>query len=165
MLGCSPPTFVLGEFAAPKSTMDTACCGSRPQSSIPTTVFTTNWMITEPPGDPVTAYSGPRPDAAWSNTRVGAMVLRGRLPGWTRLGTGTPSGPRGSAAKSVSWLLRMNPSTMWNEPNADSTVVVIEAALPLVSTMLIWLVPCSGGGGAGAVGGPNSPGFAVPMVR
>ena len=58
----------------------------------------------------------------------------------------------------------MNPSTMWNEPNADSTVVVIEAALPPVSTMLIWLVPCSGGGGGGAVGGPNSPGFAVPMV-
>ena len=53
---------------------------------------------------------------------------------------------------------------MWNEPNADSTVVVIDAALPCASTMLIWLVPCSGVGGAGVVGGPNSPGFAVPMV-
>src|SRR5829696_3220958 len=158
MLGCSPPTFVFGEFAAPKSTADTACCAFRPQSIIPTRVLATNWMITEPPGEPATAYSGPRPVPDLSNTNVGAMVLRGRLPGSTRLGTGTPS-LTGSAAKSVSWLLRMNPSTMWNEPNADSTVVVSAAALPCVSTMLIWLVPCSGVGGAGSVGGPNSPGF------
>jgi hypothetical protein len=31
----------------------------------------------------------------------------------------------------------MNPSTMWNEPNADATVVVSAAALPCASTMLI----------------------------
>ena len=81
------------------------------------------------------APAGPPP--AWSNTSVGAIVLRGRLPGWIRLGTGAPSGPAGSAEKSVSWLLRMKPSTMWNEPNADSTVVVSDAALPCASMMLI----------------------------
>lgn len=31
------------------------------QSSIATSVFTTNWMIMEPPGEPSTAYSAPRP--------------------------------------------------------------------------------------------------------
>src|SRR5882724_5409697 len=118
MTGCSPPTLVLGELAAPKSTMDTACCGFRPQSSIPTRVFATNWIITDPPGDPRTAYSGPRPEPDWSKTKVGDIVLRGRLPGCTRLGTGSPSGPTGSAAKSVSWLFRMNPSTRWKEPKA-----------------------------------------------
>src|ERR1700682_6673834 len=112
MAGCSPPTFVFGELAAPKSTMDTACCGSRPQSSIPTTVLTTNWMITEPPGDPSTAYHGPRPDADGSNTSVGAIVLRGRFPGSTRLATGVPSGPAGAAAESVGWVVRVKPSTM-----------------------------------------------------
>src|SRR4029450_3592144 len=99
------PTLVFGVFAAPKSTADTACCGSRPQSTIPTTVFTTNWIITEPPGEPNTAYSGPLapgwPGAPRSNTSVGAIVLRGRLPGCTRLATGTPS-LTGSAEKSVS---------------------------------------------------------------
>lgn len=40
---------------------ETACCGFRPQSSIATSVFTTNWMIMEPPGEPSTAYSAPRP--------------------------------------------------------------------------------------------------------
>ena len=128
-------------------------------------VFTTNWMISAPPGEPTIAYSGPRPVGTWSNTSVGAIELRGRLPGWTRLATGAPSGPAGSAAKSVSWLFRMNPSTMWNEPNADSTVVVSAAALPYSSTTLIWLVPCSGMGAGVAGGAANSPGFAVPMLR
>ena len=83
---------------------------------------------------------------------MGAIVLRGRFPGCTRLAMGTPSGPTGSAEKSVSWLLRMKPSTKWNEPNDDSTVVVNDAALPSASTMLTWLVPCSGTGGAGDAG-------------
>src|SRR6185436_1574721 len=101
MAGCSPPTLVFGELAAPKSTADTACCGSRPQSIIPTRVLTTNWMMTELPGEPATAYSGPL-DPDWpelSNTSVGAIVLRGRFPGSTRFAIGAPSGPAGSAAK------------------------------------------------------------------
>ena len=81
------------------------------------------------------------------------------------MATGVPSSPTGSAAKSVSWLFRMNPSTMWKEPKADSTVVVSEAALPYSSITLIWLVPPSGMGAAVAGGAPNSPGFAVPMLR
>src|SRR5690348_14778162 len=101
-------------------------------------------MITDPPGEPSVAYSGPRPAGDLSNTSVGAMVLLGRLPGCTRLATGIPPGPAGSAEKSVSWLFRMKPSTMWNDPNADSTVVVSAAALPSESTTLTWLVPCSG---------------------
>ena len=38
--------------------------------------------------------------------QFGAIVLRGRFPGCTRLASGTPSGPAGSAEKSVSSLLR-----------------------------------------------------------
>jgi len=53
MFGCSPPTFVVGLLAAPKSTSDVACCASRPQSRTPTSVLTTYWMIVLPPGDPV----------------------------------------------------------------------------------------------------------------
>src|SRR5204862_168198 len=48
--GCSPPTLVVGLFAAPKSTIATACCGLRPQSSAPTSVFATYQMIALPPG-------------------------------------------------------------------------------------------------------------------
>ncbi|CQD14171.1 hypothetical protein BN970_02848 [Mycolicibacterium conceptionense] len=91
------------------------------------------------------------------------MVLRGRLPGCTRLGSGCPSALIGSAEKSVSWLLSRKPSTMWKEPNADSIVVVRDAALPKLSMMLIWLVPCSGAGGM-VIGGAKSPGVATPIV-
>ncbi|CFR93583.1 Uncharacterised protein [Mycobacterium tuberculosis] len=38
------------------------------------------------------------------------------------------------------------------------------AALPYESTTLRWLVPCSGTGGATAVGAPKSPGLALPML-
>ena len=94
------------------------------------------------------------------------MELRGRLPGSTRFASGAPSGPVGCAEKSVSWLFRTNPSTMWNEPNADSTVVVIAAALPYLSTTEMWLVPCSRSWVCGLSGtGPKSPGCAVPIDR
>ena len=96
---------------------------------------------------------------------TGAIEERGRLPGATALAAGAPSRCRGSNEKSVSWLFSRKPSTMWNAPNADSMVVVNDAALPCRSTTLMWLVPCSGGAGTGAMGGPNSPGCAVPMVR
>ncbi|SLA03969.1 Uncharacterised protein [Mycobacteroides abscessus subsp. abscessus] len=76
-------------------------------------------------------------------TRVGAIDDRGRLPGETRLARSAPESSRGSAEKSVSWLLRMKPSTMWKLPNADSTVVVIDATLPYLSATVMWLVPCS----------------------
>src|SRR5690606_1968324 len=164
--GCSPPILVVGEFSAPNATSDTACCGSSPQSRTPTSVLTTNWMIAAPPGEPSTANSCPRapggPAGAGSNTIVGAIVLRGRLPGWTRLATGVPSSSTGSAAKSVSWLFSMNPSTIRNEPNDDSMEVVNAAALPCASTMLMWLVPCSGTGTGAPAGASNSPGGAVP---
>ncbi|SKT83474.1 Uncharacterised protein [Mycobacteroides abscessus subsp. abscessus] len=61
-------------------------------------------------------------------------------------------------------MLRKNPSTMWNEPNADSTVVVSDAALPRESTTVTWLVPCSGVDTAADAGMLNSPGLAMPIV-
>ncbi len=104
---------------------------SSPQSRVFTSVLTTNWMITEPPGDPTTIRMSPRPPSGVrSKTSVGAIELRGRLPGSTRLATGSPSSSTGSAEKSVSWLLRRKPSVMWNEPKADSMVVVMDATLP-----------------------------------
>ena len=124
-------------------------------------------MITAPPGEPSIAYSGPRAGRpAWSNISVGAIVLRGRLPGSIRLAIGMPSGPAGSAEKSVSWLFRMKPSTMWNEPNADSTVVVSDGGVALCVDDADLAGAVLGDRGAGVVGGaPNSPGFAVPMLR
>ena len=60
-------------------------------------------MIVAPPGEPTTPYSSRRvPGPAGVKISVGAIVLRGRFPGSTRLATGTPSGPAGSAEKSVS---------------------------------------------------------------
>src|SRR6478735_6656804 len=89
--GCSPPTFVVGELAAPKSTMAVACCASIFQSSAPTSVFTTYWMMVEPPGEPVAIANSPTlPSAALRNTRVGAIELPGRLLACTRLATGVP---------------------------------------------------------------------------
>ncbi|SKV73881.1 Uncharacterised protein [Mycobacteroides abscessus subsp. massiliense] len=58
----------------------------------------------------------------------------------------------------------MKPSTMWKEPNADSTVVVSDAALPCLSTTVTWLVPCSGVDTAAEAGTLNSPALAVPIV-
>ena len=84
---------------------------------------------------------------------VGAIEERGRLPGSTRLATAASAGP-GSKAKSVSWLLRMKPSTMSREPNAFSTDVVIEAMLPSASTMTM----CE-------VDGTSSAGIVAPELR
>ncbi|MPN38173.1 hypothetical protein SDC9_185697 [bioreactor metagenome] len=85
-------------------------------------------MMAPPPGDPVAITSSP--GLSPLNTSVGAMVLRGRLPGATRLAMGVPLASTGAAEKSVSWLVSRKPSTMWNEPMLDSTVVVIDTALP-----------------------------------
>ena len=72
-----------------------------------------------PPGEPMLITSRP----SRSNTRVGAIELRGRLPGSTRLATG-PSSLLGRKEKSVSWLLSRKPSTKSREPKAFSTLVV-----------------------------------------
>ena len=68
---------------------------------MPSRVFAVKWMIAAPPGEPTLASS--RPLSA-SNTSVGLMLERGRLPGSTRLATGLPWTSRGSKAKSVSSL-------------------------------------------------------------
>lgn len=65
------------------------------------------------------------------------MELRGRLPASTRLATVRPSGVCGRNEKSVSWLFNRNPPTISLDPNALSMLVVIEAALPSASTMLM----------------------------
>src|SRR5262249_51014082 len=110
----------------------TAACGSRCQSRTAISVLATNGMICGPPGEPATSSS--RPLA--SNTMVGAMELRGRLPGPTRLATGCPS-RSGWKAKSVSSLLSRKPSTICRDPNALSMLVVKLRASPSASTMLM----------------------------
>ena len=85
-------------------------------------------MMVPPPGEPVAITKSP--GSVPLNTRVGAMVLRGRLPGATRLAMGTPAPSAGWAEKSVSWLASRKPPTMWNEPMLDSTVEVIDTTLP-----------------------------------
>ena len=40
-------------FEPPKSIIDTACCASIFQSSTPTRVLATYWMMLAPPGEPV----------------------------------------------------------------------------------------------------------------
>ena len=93
------------------------------------------------------------------------MVLRGRLPGATRLATGAPAASTGAALKSVSWLFSMIPRAMWNEPSVDSTVVVIVTTLPSLSTIEMCVVPCSGVLSMPSGGAPKSPAAAVPMLR
>ena len=85
-------------------------------------------MMVPPPGEPVAITNSPGPVPL--KTRVGAMVLRGRLPGATRLATGTPAASAGCTEKSVSWLVSRKPPTMWYEPMLDSTVEVIDTTLP-----------------------------------
>jgi len=103
------------------------------------------------------------------------MLERGRLPGCTRLAIGRPCASAGTLEKSVSWLLRRNPpaspvppSLMMREPNAASTEDVIATARPSASTMLTWLVPCSGCPGCGAktreAAPAGSPGCACIML-
>ena len=73
----------------------------------------------EPPGEPITSTSSP----SASNTMVGAIELRGRLPASTRLATGRPSSS-GAKEKSVSSLLSRKPPTIRCEPKPASIVVV-----------------------------------------
>ena len=94
-------------------------------------------MMRLPPGLP-TAMS--RAPLLPSNTRKGAIELRGRLPGATRLATAPPSST-GRKLKSVSSLLSRNPRTMMRLPKNASIVVVIETALPSRSTIEICVVP------------------------
>lgn len=99
----------------------------------------------------------------------GDIELRGRLPGSTRLATGAPLSSTGAKEKSVSSLLsrKPKPGTITPLPNEDSTVVVIDSALPKRSMMETWLVPLSFARtcapAAAAPGG--SPGVAAPMSR
>ena len=123
-----PSTLVVVLLVAPKFTSDVACCAFSFQSTAPTTVFSTYWMMVPPPGEPVAMRKSP--GAVPLNTRVGAMVLRGRLPGATRLATGVPELSAGWAEKSVSWLVSRKPPTMWKEPMLDSTVEVMDSTLP-----------------------------------
>jgi hypothetical protein len=104
-------------------------------------------MITAPPGLPPLRRNWP---LALSNTSVGAMEERGRLPGCTRLATGLPSASVGAKLKSVSSLFSRKPLTIWRAPKTSSMVVVMARALPCASTMLMWLVPYSGWGAIGA---------------
>ena len=73
----------------------------RPKSITPMMARTVVTGMVDPPAAP-TASTG-RPSG--SNTTVGAIELRGRLPGSTRLATGLPS-IVGERLKSVSSLLR-----------------------------------------------------------
>ena len=58
-------------------------------------------MIAAPPGEPVVMKISPRlPSALRLKTIVGAIELRGRLPGCNRLATARPS-TTGAALKSV----------------------------------------------------------------
>ena len=100
-------------------------------------------MIEWPPGEPITMVSFPFS----SNTRVGAIELRGRFFASTRLATGLPSSS-GTQEKSVSSLLRKNPRTIWRLPNAASTLAVSATALPSASTMETCEVAGSSSGSA-----------------
>src|SRR3569832_1926973 len=73
-------------------------------------------MIAEPPGDPSAISSFLLP---FSNTKVGAIELRGRFPGCTRLAIG-PLLSAASAEKSVSSLLSKKPLTICRDPIASS---------------------------------------------
>ena len=74
------------------------------------------------------------------STKVGAIELRGRFSGCTRLATRLPSASRSVNEKSVNWLLSKKPRTICRLPKPFSIVVVMEIALPLRSTIDMWLV-------------------------
>ena len=142
-----------------------ACCGVRPQPSTPCSVLAVKWMMRAPPGLPPLITIGPRlPSAFFSNTSVGDIDERGRLPGCTRLAMGWPCASAGAKLKSVSSLFSRKPLTIWRAPNWSSMVVVMASALPRPSTMLMWLVPYSGCGAIGAklvLAPPGLPGWAT----
>src|SRR5258706_1161741 len=115
-------------------------------------------MMAGPPGDPTDNRNLP----SLSNTMVGDMAESGRLPGAGALATGFASST-GSSEKSVRVLLRKNPFTITSAPNTDSTDVVMEITWPVLSTMVMWLVPCNTAERCGAYsarfcGGPHPPG-------
>ena len=128
-------------------------------------VLTTCWGIVPPPAEPVAITKSPLlPSAAILNTIVGAIELRGRFFGATRLAISMPAASVGAAEKSVNWLFSRNPLVMWNEPMLDSTVVVAVSTLPAPSTMVNWFVPCSTVLSAASGIGPRLPACAVPML-
>ena len=134
------------------------------QSRAAARVLATYPMMREPPGEPSAITTRPSP----SNTRVGAMELRGRLPGSSRLATGPPS-RSGRKEKSVNWLLSRKPRTMIREPNVVSMLVVMATALPSASTTLKWVVETPRAGSSGVwrnpVSTPGMPGCALPRLR
>ncbi len=72
---------------------------------------------------------------------AGIIDERGRLPAATALATGRPCSSTGENEKSVSWLLRKNPSTIRPVPKMLSTVVVMETTLPSASRTIRCDVP------------------------
>ncbi|OQB98669.1 MAG: hypothetical protein BWX79_03274 [Alphaproteobacteria bacterium ADurb.Bin100] len=136
-----------------------------PQSSTPTSVLITYWMMVAPPGEPVPIRKSPiEPSSAILKTRVGAIELRGRLLACTRLAMG-PLLSAASTEKSVSWLLSRKPLVMRYEPMPLSMVVVITSTLPFLSTMVMCVVPLPSAllMPSGAV--VKVPATAVPMLR
>ena len=75
----------LGPLSEPKLGRLMACWAFSPQLSTPYSVLAVKWMISAPPGLPPLITSWP---VALSNTSVGAIDERGRLPGCTRLAIG-----------------------------------------------------------------------------
>src|SRR5690606_16372041 len=100
-------------------------------------------MMEFPPGEPVTRNTSPAP----SNTMVGDIEERGRLPGPGALATGLPDSV-GGRVKSVSWLLSTKPLVQREEPKGPSTVAVNATALPSKSTTERCVVPGRGASAA-----------------
>ncbi len=94
-------------------------------------------MMRLPPGEPSTASTSSLP----SNTIVGAMVLRGRFPGSTRLAIGAPCLVNRREREVGQLVVEQEARRQTPEPNAPSMVVVIDTALPSSSITEIWLVP------------------------
>ena len=104
-----------------------------------------------------------------SNTSVGDMDERGRLPGCTRLAMGWPCASVGAKLKSVSSVVEQEAPlraafvvTICRAPNWSSMVVVMATALPKASTMLMgwcriragraWAQSLSDGAGVAGLG-------------
>src|SRR5688572_2774134 len=93
-------------------------------------------MMELPPGEPVTMKTSP----CLSNTIVGDMDERGRLPPPGAFATGLPF-TTGGRVKSVSWLFKTKPLVQRDEPKALSTEAVNATALPAWSTIDRCVVP------------------------
>jgi hypothetical protein len=105
---------VVAVACAPKFGRSTACCTSSFQSMRPMSASTSPCGL---------------------NTTVGAIELRGRLPGSTRFATGGPSASAGSSEKSVSSRFSRNPFTICRLPQPLSMVVVMFTMRPSPSTI------------------------------